>query len=188
MSAGFGIAIGVSILSRRHPRLLFWLLAASLCGFIPLSVWVTSGEIQQFQDARAYAAAHECATGGNCYQTEPATVIRTTVEPDSYQNSRQAVVTLQVGGGQPDVRLDDRNAWMNAHVADGESIRARVWRGRVTQLIRGGTAFRSIDFPSFDWSNVLIALLAWSVTGTLIYMAYATRKLIKVTRLVTAPG
>ena len=105
MSAGVGISIGVSVLSRRHPRLLFWLLIGCVAAFVPLAIWVTSGTIQEFQDSRAYAAARECARGDGCYQHQTATVVRTTMQPDAYTSPREAVVTVQFAGTQADVRL-----------------------------------------------------------------------------------
>ena len=172
------IAIGASVLARRNPRLLFWLLVVAVCGFVPLSIWVTAGEVQAFQDAHDYAGAQQCANGDNCYQTQGATVIRTTEHPDQYSKSLDAIVTLQTLGGQSDVRLGDRDAWMRAHVGPAEAVQMQVWRGRVTELSRGGQTFRSVDYPSFDWSNVLIALVAWAATAGFAYMAYTARQLI----------
>ena len=178
MSAGVGVSIGVSVLSRRHPRLLFWILIGSVAAFVPLAIWVTAGTIQQFEDSRSYAASRECASEA-CYQNQTATVVRTTIRPDGYTSSREAIVTLQLAGTQADVRLDDKNAWSNAHVNAGETVQALVWRGRVIQVARGGATFRSVDFPSFDWSNVLVLVLAWTVTAIFAYMAFQTRRLVK---------
>ena len=101
------------------------------------------------------------------------------MQPDAYTSPREAVVTVQFAGTQADVRLDDKNAWLNAHVNDGEAIQVLVWRGRVIQVMRGGAAFRSVDFPSFDWSNIAVALLSWTIAAIFIYMAVLTRRLLK---------
>lgn len=174
-----GFAIGTSVLMQRNPRLLFWILVAMTCCFVPLSLWVTTGEIQDFNDARDYSAATACGQGPDCIQIQPTTVIRTTEHPDQYSKSVDAVVTLQSRAGQLDVRLEDRDAWMNAHIGAGEDVQAQVWRGRVTELARGGQTFRSVDYPSFDWSNVLLALFAWVATAGLAYMAYMARRVVK---------
>jgi hypothetical protein len=173
------IGIGVDVLMRHHPRLLFWLLALIVCGFIPLSIWLTTTEIQAFRDADDYSRSTACGSGPDCYQLEPATVVRTTQQPDQYSNSLDAVVTLQASGGDIDVRMDDRDAWTNAHIGTGTRVQVQRWRGRVTELTRGGETFRSVDYPLFDWSNVLVILLAWATTAAFAYMAYATRQLIR---------
>lgn len=147
---GYGIAIGLTTISLRHPRLAYALALICAALFAIYAVGLGIAVAFQYRDAQQWARAAHCnAPGDGCYQTVSATYLGSSTTGNKAELSLRFDVA---GQGERDVLVirDEASAWQRVVPAVGRSASLIQWSGRYPAIDAGSGWIKTEDYPDWD--------------------------------------